>query len=421
MNRVFRRHVFTASVAALLSGCASRPPVGDSSADGSFAEENAELPVSSESISQDIAPAEPQESPQAPAPPPVAIEEIAEKPVAKPWVFRYEAGKCLAKADGVFVYLGLPAESNWKTKTAKPAAQDLKFTIRPLENARRHPVATDRKMRICIDPGHGGSDGGAVSRDGKTTEKSLALDIARRVEAKLRADGFETMLTRTSNDTTLELAARADMARRWRADAFVSIHLNSEKGGKAFGIETYALTPQSMQSTAHTGKPAPESKLRFPGNANDTGNIQLAFSIQRRVVGAAKAKTADRGVKRARWIVLREARMPAALVECGFVSSAKDLAFLRSISGRELIARGIYEGICDFAFGTMAPGLPARKPPSGENSAPAAAQISAPAVAPLVPTLPLEKVGAPEPERPLDDTPSVVSSRAEALKAAGLQ
>ena len=400
------------AAALFMAGCVSTPPVGvsdggDRAAPGDAAASLATAPEDA-GAGDAISALEPAAAGEAtPAAPPQPA------PQPRPWVFRYEAGRCHALFDGVSVYLGEPAVSNWRSRTAKPTALDARATVRPLRTARSHPIATGRKMRVCLDPGHGGMDSGAVSRDGKTNEKSLALDIAKNVAAKLRADGFDVMLTRTGNDAAVELADRAAKAKRWHADMFVSIHLNSEKGGKAGGIETYAMPVQGMQSTSHSGTaPAPDSKRRFPGNANDDGNMQLAFCIHRRLVNAVRGNTGDRGLRRARWVVLREAAMPAALVECGFVSSSKDLAFLRSASGRETVARGIYEGICDFAFGTMAPGLAPRSP----KSAPDAAAVPVPTLA----MPPLESVQRPEDERPLDASPAVVAAREAALKAAGL-
>ena len=333
----------------------------------------------------------------------------------KPWKFQYSAGSVLAKFDGISVYLGLPAVSDWKRKSIGPSALDAKSTVAPLRDARAKPLVSGRPMRVCIDPGHGGMDSGAKSKDGKTLEKTVALDIASRVAKKLRADGFDVLMTRSDDATSLELSDRVDKSYRWRADAFVSIHLNSEKKTSARGIETYVFPALGMESTSHSGKPTVESKTKFHGNSHDVGNMQLAYCIQRRLVRALGAKSEDRGVRRARWIVLRDARAPATLVECGFVSSPSDLAWLRTENGRETAARGIYEGICDFAFGTMAPGLPARKPP--EKPAPAKQEKAA---APAAPQGSMERVSAPPPERPLDSSPGVAAAREAALRAAGL-
>jgi hypothetical protein len=121
---------------------------------------------------------------------------------------------------------------------------------------------------------------------------------------------------------------------------------------------------------------------------------------------------------------VREARIPATLVECGFLTNPRDLAVLRSENGRENIARGIYEGIFDFAYGTMAPGLPAHKPgPPVVEVVPSAAPPSERAgslefvpapVAPWTPPKPVVPDAAP------GEDPAMTEARKAALRAAGL-
>lgn len=345
-------------------------------------------------------------------------------PKAKPWVATYKAGSVHAMVDGVSVFLADPAKGNWKTKKVSPTDRDQRQTIDPLFHARTTPLVTDgRKFRICLDPGHGGEDPGALSKDRWTKEKTLSLDIATRVKRMLAEDGsFEVLMTRTDDRTGLVLSERPLRAFRWKADAFVSIHLNANASPTANGIETYVVPSLFMESTGYAGtQPRPESKLLYPGNAYDEGNMQLGFCIQRRLLQTTKK--ADRGLRRARFVVVREACCPAALVECGFITSPNDLSFLRTESGKEKIARGIYEGICDFAFGTMAPGLPAR------NVAATAPVPAAPAPTEeaatefvfgtnAVPGGPLEAPVPSPPGQPLD--PATAAAREAAARAAGL-
>ncbi len=425
----FLRNVFRASLvasAAALAGCATTqgPEEGEGGSGAVPAAESADAPAAAVPAPAAAAAVSQPANAPAPASQPTNAPAALPAPKPKPWKCDYSAGRTLAKLDGVSVYLAKPAVSDWKRKSVSPAPLDAKLTVAPLVSARSTPLVSGRPMRVCLDPGHGGTDSGAVSKDGKTAEKTVALDIAKRVAKKLRADGFEVLLTRTDDETALELSERVEKSYRWRADAFVSIHLNSESRTGARGIETYAFPAMGMESTAHAGKATVESKTKFHGNGHDVGNVQLAYCIQRRLVRAAGTKTEDRGFRRARWIVLRDARAPATLVECGFVSSPSDLAWLRTESGRETVARGIYEGICDFAFGTMAPGLPARTPPPARPAAPARTAQPAAAAQPAAPSAAgassMERVSAPPPERPLDKDPSVRAAREAALRAAGL-
>ncbi|MBQ3809460.1 MAG: N-acetylmuramoyl-L-alanine amidase, partial [Kiritimatiellae bacterium] len=363
----------------------------------------------------------PPPAPDAPAPKPAASA-----PKAKPWQFSYTAGSQAAKADGVLVYLGRPAVADRRTRKAGPSDLDRKSTVAPLLQARSKPLVEGRPLRVCLDPGHGGQDAGAASADGRTVEKAIALDIAQRVARMLRKDGVEVTLTRPDNRTFLPLPDRPALARAKQADLFVSIHLNANASSGPRGVETYVFPARGMESTSYEGRGASdESKQWWPGNGSDWGNVQLGFCIQRRL--AAASGLPDRGLRRARFVVVREARMPAALVECGFLTNARDLAVLRGENGRENIARGIYEGIFDFAWGTMAPGLPAHKP------GPPVVEVVSPASAPAPP---VERTGAlefvpspvapwtpPKPAVPADDPsddPATSAARKAALRAAGL-
>lgn len=392
----------------LAAGCATAPPSVEDGPEGAGPAPEAKGETPAE------APAE--------AEPATKTEEA--RPEPKPWDVRLEHGRALARVDGVQVYLGKPAKTDWKTKRTNASWLDRKSTLGPLLGARAAPVATGRPMRICLDPGHGGSDPGAASPDRRTRESDLALDVSRRVRALLARDGFDVMMTRYDATTDQTLEERAAKARRWRADAFVSIHFNTNPNSAASrGLETYVFPAKGMESTSWDGRKAsPESSIVWLGNANDAGNVQLGFCIQRRLLAATKMP--DRGLRRARFVVLREATVPAALVECGFLSSPQDLARARSEDGRAALARGIYEGICDFAFGTMAPGLPARKPSAAAPpSRDPEASVAPPDAAP-----PVEFVqgagyrespyAAPVPEDASD--PARRAAREAALRAAGI-
>ena len=400
--------VFAATAALLLAGCASAPPPTEGDA---------------------VFPAPPAPMPE---PPPSAVPAATNAPAAKPapapkpepWTFSFKNGSQAARADGVLVYLGRPAKTDWKQRKAVPSDLDRKSTIAPLEQARSQPLASGRPIRVCLDPGHGGQDAGALSRDGRTVEKTLSLDIARRVARMLRQDGFEVSFTRPDDRTFVPLPDRPALARAKNADLFVSIHLNANTSTAPRGVETYVFPARGMESTTWdlARGASDESKQWWPGNGADWGNVQLGFCIQRRLVAASGLP--DRGLRRARFVVIREARVPAALVECGFLTNPRDLAVLRSEKGRENVARGIYEGIFDFAYGTMAPGLPPHKPgpPVTEIvAAPPAAEARAGAIEFVASPVPPWKPPKPAPPAPAPgESPETAAARAAALRAAGL-
>jgi N-acetylmuramoyl-L-alanine amidase len=213
-----------------------------------------------------------------------------------------------------------------------------------------------------VDPGHGGEKEGAVGPDG-APEKVVTLQIARRLKVRLEKLGARVLLTRTG-DTTVPLANRAALANAERADLFVSIHLNSMPSpgrSRSRGVETYFLSADATDASA-TAVAARENADRLAGepeadpsdpvagilsSLEDTANLsessRLAYDVHERIVRAAAAE--DRGVKQAPFYVLAGARMPAVLVEVGFLSHPEEAAQLRTPAHQERIAQGIAEGI----------------------------------------------------------------------------
>jgi N-acetylmuramoyl-L-alanine amidase len=166
---------------------------------------------------------------------------------------------------------------------------------------------------VVIDPGHGGHDKGG--QWGQVYEKHLALDTATRLESQLRQKGINTVMTRRS-DYFVSLPQRVSLANRYRNAIFVAVHYNYTWKSDVNGLETYYCTPQSQRlaQCVHAGM-------------------------------TKRVSTADRGVKFARYYVIRNTTIPAILVECGFVSNAKERSRMKSAWFRESLARGIAEGI----------------------------------------------------------------------------
>lgn len=167
---------------------------------------------------------------------------------------------------------------------------------------------------VIVDAGHGGHDSGARSVRGKN-EKDVALDTAKRLAAILRRRGFRVIETRNS-DYFVTLGRRVEISNSTRNAIFVSVHYNWTRRSAARGVETFFYSPQSEL---------------------------LARKVQREI--SRSYSTADRGVKRRGFYVLRKNRRPAILVECGFVSNAADNAVAQSASGRQRVAESIARGI----------------------------------------------------------------------------
>ncbi len=221
---------------------------------------------------------------------------------------------------------------------------DLVKTIEPV--LRPHMIRGLKDFdTVVLDAGHGGQDRGAVSRFGH--EKNFALDVARRVRILLKATGLNVVMTRDS-DTFIPLEDRPAVANKIENSIFVSIHFNAgEKGYTpgATGIEVFALTPRSAPSTIDQTL-RPHHMLPEAGNVHDAANLVLATSVHHAILG--RTQLFDRGVKRARFAVLRHSKRPAVLVEGGFLSNPDEARLIATPTFRTALARSIASGIVAF-------------------------------------------------------------------------
>ena len=243
--------------------------------------------------------------------------------------------KPICVIDGVKVYLCFPSHARSQSDRPQLCRLDAQKTIAPL-SPRRTGVLRHRVTTITIDPGHGGRDRGAAGR--MLLEKMRTLTLAYRVAAILRACGYRDRLTRSS-DYYVPLAERCRIQKQHKSDLFVSIHVNAATKKSFHGVETFALTPAGAASTSG----GPPSDKSYSGNRFDANNLLLAHSIQKSLLRRTGAF--DRGVKRARFAVLRDIAAPGVLVEVGFVSNPREENLLLDPAYCEKIARGIVEGI----------------------------------------------------------------------------
>jgi len=200
----------------------------------------------------------------------------------------------------------------------------------------KKPITFDT---VVIDPGHGGHDSGAVGPFGR--EKDYALDTGLRLREELHKRGFKTVMTRET-DVFLTLSQRVAIANAQRSAIFISIHYNSSGGRDASGIETFALAPQGTRST-HGGSPW---NTLLSGNLRDAENIALATAVHAHVIH--DLKTVDRGIKRARFNVLRGINKPAILFEGGFVSNRAEAQLIHDAAYRQRIAESISQAVVNF-------------------------------------------------------------------------
>ena len=190
---------------------------------------------------------------------------------------------------------------------------------------------------VLVDAGHGGHDGGAVANG--SIEKDLTLAIAKRLRAQLEADGLRVVMVR-DRDEFLELEERAALTAKHKANAFVSVHINTEGAGTtAQGIETYFAGTPSLSAMRKSGLKTTDS-----GSSEQFANV-----VQRSVCAATNAE--DRGARNRDYIVIAQAVCPAVLVECGFLTHSAEAGRLKDAAHQEKLARGIATGVKIFLQG----------------------------------------------------------------------
>ncbi|MCR9097941.1 MAG: N-acetylmuramoyl-L-alanine amidase [bacterium] len=240
--------------------------------------------------------------------------------------------------------------------------------------AGRLPAGLRRVQTVVVDPGHGGSDPGALGVGG-LREKDVNLGIARALATELRARGFDVVLTR-DDDRALSLEDRSAIAESAGGDVFVSIHANAARRKGARGIEVYTLDANherhSLDVAARENN-VPAARLDALQRAlarirvDDVGDhsARLATHVHDQVIQGARSRDAslpDLGVKKGPFYVLFMSSMSAVLVETGFVTNRRDARLLGSERYQALLAERIAMGIdryrTEIETGLAARGLP---------------------------------------------------------------
>ena len=198
---------------------------------------------------------------------------------------------------------------------------------------------------VIIDPGHGGYEPGTVNGYGK--EKDFTLRLAQKLKKRLERRGLKVVYTR-QGDEYVSLNERVRRANTYTNAVFVSLHFNAGGAGRAWGVETFTLSPAGV---AHYGRGLRASDLKTrTGNAQDSSNIALATAIHGRVIRKLEAR--DRGVRRARFNVITGVKHPGVLFEGGFMSHYKEGRLIANDTYLEKMAQAIYEGIVSYKIAT---------------------------------------------------------------------
>jgi len=211
-----------------------------------------------------------------------------------------------------------PPTTTPPTITPPPTNIPVPEAPRPTEPEFSLPPVQNGKVVVVVDPGHGGRDPGAIGIGG-LREKDVVIDISRRVAENLSRAGLQVVMTR-QNDVEIGLDARVKLAQRMNATLFVSIHANAMPAGRSDvnGLETYYYS----------------------------SGLGLARSIHKAILESIRLP--DRGVRKARFYVLRNTSMPSVLVETGFVSGNSDSRRLADPNYRKQMADAISEGVLQY-------------------------------------------------------------------------
>ena len=270
---------------------------------------------------------------------------------------------------GVQIVFDLRGPARWEDFTLPRSGKHRDRIVVDLFEPVRAAAATSRSAPreetfvVAIDAGHGGSDPGTMGRFG-LVEKTLALDIAKRVAARIDGTpGFKTVMTR-DRDVYLTLPDRSSIAARQRADVFVSIHLNSARNRSARGAEVFFLSPSGARVTAdrmlsNPQRAADEMGLREEGNPDI---LYMLVDVNQQAIMMRSERLAEsileslgrsdlppsRLVKQKSFSVLRTIEMPSVLVEAGFVTNVNDAKVIRTAAGRDRIAEAIARGIVSY-------------------------------------------------------------------------
>src|SRR5712692_5858417 len=228
---------------------------------------------------------------------------------------------CLAFAAAVLTAANLaqalPPPDQLSAREKRPTPGRAKPTPTPAARTRPSvpvPEAARPSTIVVIDAGHGGFDRGGIAGQ-RVAEKTMNLDVAQRLKAVLAAYGYRVVMTRDS-DVFVPLGVRVAIANSYRNAIFICIHFNAAPRRAASGIETYFYSSQSLS---------------------------LASAIHYYVAGGAPS--ANRGVRRRGFYVLRRTTIPSVLVECGFLTNATEAQYAQSTLYRQKLAEEIGRGI----------------------------------------------------------------------------
>ena len=236
----------------------------------------------------------------------------------------------------------------------------------PVIKEEPHPLAikAHKKMRIVVDPGHGGKDPGATRS--KYREKDWNLAVGNELARLLKKGNFEVKSTRET-DVFIALSERSKIANNFKADLFVSVHVNSTKNSQAHGFQVYFRSEKATDKEAAATAALENEAMQYEEvhynfvdallqslakNEYINESSKLAGYVKNAVYkqsGIGISVDQKNCIRQANFYVLKGVQSPAILVEMGFISSPKDRGRLSQSSVQKKMAQGIYNGIVNYA------------------------------------------------------------------------
>ena len=235
---------------------------------------------------------------------------------------------------------------------------------------------------VVIDPGHGGKDPGALGKTRKTDEKHIVLSVSKKLGEKIKAAYPDVKVVYTrSTDVFVELKERANIAKRNKADLFISVHCNSAANTRAFGASAWILGPKSTRNPKNTSNYFeksqsvaqrensvmlleddyktsyqdfnPESAESVISNnllwmANYENSLMFAAEYDAYIHKAPYRVSGHTGIHQDVFYLLWATNMPSALLEIGFISNSADYAVMSTADGQEKIAQSIFNAFSSY-------------------------------------------------------------------------
>ena len=263
------------------------------------------------------------------------------------------ASKTLSTAEGL---AGAPLKE--EVEEVPPPEPEITTPVLPAEEAKRPRVRT-----IVIDPGHGGKDPGAIGPRG-TKEKDVVLKIAHKLAKELHKDLKVRVILTRYHDIFLPLAERTAVANRQKADLFISIHCNASLKSRTKGFEVYFLSDEASDEEAQAVANMENAVMALEERTEERNELssilwslamnefmnessELCSLVSSKVDNSIRGMD-NRGVKQAGFTVLRGAKMPAILVEVGFISNRSEARKLKSSKFQKELVESICAGVKEY-------------------------------------------------------------------------